>query len=72
VIPITGDLMNMVVVEGLEDDGMALVEVTTKVEEDAATEVEVMEVDMKIEAGVVTRTEEVDKAEMIKDGEDLF
>jgi hypothetical protein len=48
------------------------VEVTTTVEEDAATEVEVMEVDMKIEAGVVTRTEEVDKAEMIKDGEDLF
>jgi hypothetical protein len=71
-MPITGDLMNMVVVEGLEDDGIALVEVTTTVEGDAATEVEVMEVDMTIEAGVVTRTEEIDKAEMIKDGKDSF
>jgi hypothetical protein len=49
------------------------VEVTTTVEEDAATEVEVMEeeVDMKIEAGVDMRIE-ADKAEMIKAGEDSF
>ncbi len=73
VMPVTGELMNMVAAVGLEEDGIISVAATTTAEVEVAKEAEVPVVATKAEEeGTLMTTEGAEKVEMSKVGEEMF